>query len=71
MVCLPYDRMREPTAPVYYDRRAPEYDDWYLGRGRYADRDRDGFDEELSLVEATLASLPPPGRWTSHAEPGS
>ena len=58
-MCLPYDRMREPTAPVYYDRRAPEYDDWYLGRGRYADRDRDGFDEELALVEATLASLPP------------
>lgn len=56
---LPYDRMREPTAPAYYDRRAPEYDDWYLGLGRYGDQDRDGFDEELTLVGATLASLPP------------
>ena len=51
--------MREPTAPAYYDRRAPEYDDWYLGRGLYADRDREGFDEELSQVVATLAGLPP------------
>lgn len=31
--------MREPTAPSYYDRRAPEYDDWYLGAGLYADAD--------------------------------
>ena len=50
--------MREPTAPAYYDRRAPEYDDWYLGRGLYADRDRDGFDEELAEVCATLERLP-------------
>ena len=26
----------------YYDRRAPEYDDWYLGRGLFAERDRPG-----------------------------
>jgi ubiquinone/menaquinone biosynthesis C-methylase UbiE len=51
--------MREPTAPAYYDRRAPEYDDWYLGRGLYADRERNGFDEELARVCKTLAALPP------------
>ena len=51
--------MREPTAPAYYDRRAPEYDDWYLGRGRYAGLEREGFDEELSLVAGLLAALPP------------
>jgi ubiquinone/menaquinone biosynthesis C-methylase UbiE len=51
--------VREPTAPAYYDRRAPEYDDWYLGRRLYADRDRPGFGEELRLVERTLARLPP------------
>jgi demethylmenaquinone methyltransferase/2-methoxy-6-polyprenyl-1,4-benzoquinol methylase len=51
--------MREPTAPAYYDRRAPEYDDWYLGVGMYAERDRPGFDEELDAVGATLADLPP------------
>lgn len=51
--------MHEPTAPAYYDRRAPEYDDWYLGEGLYAGRARDGFDEELACVEETLAGLPP------------
>jgi len=39
--------MREPTAPAYDDRRAPEYDDWYLGRGLFADREHDGFDHGL------------------------
>jgi hypothetical protein len=26
----------------YYDRRAPEYDDWYMGTGLFAQRDRPG-----------------------------
>ena len=47
--------MREPTAPAYYDRRAPEYDDWYLGVGLHADRVRPGFDSELETVAATIA----------------
>jgi ubiquinone/menaquinone biosynthesis C-methylase UbiE len=51
--------MREPTAPEYYDRRAPEYDDWYLGTGLFADVDRPGFDEERRRVESVLAGLPP------------
>ena len=51
--------MREPTAPAYYDRRATEYDDWYLGEGLYADRERDGFAEELEAVAGTLAGLSP------------
>jgi demethylmenaquinone methyltransferase/2-methoxy-6-polyprenyl-1,4-benzoquinol methylase len=51
--------VREPTAPEYYDRRAPEYDDWYLGTGLYADLARPGFEEERRRVEAVLAALPP------------
>jgi ubiquinone/menaquinone biosynthesis C-methylase UbiE len=51
--------MREPTAPAYYDRRAAEYDDWYLGAGLYADRQRPGFDDELERVVVTLAELAP------------
>ncbi len=51
--------MREPTAPAYYDRRAPEYDDWYLGRGLHAAREREGFDDDLARVCETLACLPP------------
>jgi demethylmenaquinone methyltransferase/2-methoxy-6-polyprenyl-1,4-benzoquinol methylase len=50
--------MREPTAPAYYDRRAPEYDDWYLGRGPYAERERDGFEDDLARVCDVLAGLP-------------
>ena len=50
--------VREPTAPAYYDRRAPEYDDWYLGVGLFADRERPGFDDELGLVTDVLAGLP-------------
>ncbi len=44
---------------VYYDRRAPEYDDWWLGEGLYADRDRPGWDDELRLLERVIAGLPP------------
>ena len=50
--------MREPTAPAYYDRRAPEYDHWYLGVGLFAGRERPGFDEELTRVTEVLAALP-------------
>jgi ubiquinone/menaquinone biosynthesis C-methylase UbiE len=44
---------------VYYDRRAPEYDDWYLGVGRFAGRERPGWDEELAELEFVLRRLPP------------
>jgi demethylmenaquinone methyltransferase/2-methoxy-6-polyprenyl-1,4-benzoquinol methylase len=43
----------------YYERRAPEYDDWYLGRGRFAERDRPRFVEEFQHVARMLAALPP------------
>lgn len=51
--------MREPTAPAYYDRRAPEYDDWYLGTGLFADRERLGFHDELDAVASVLGALRP------------
>jgi demethylmenaquinone methyltransferase/2-methoxy-6-polyprenyl-1,4-benzoquinol methylase len=44
---------------AYYDRRAGEYDDWYLGRGRFAARRRPGFGAELEQVAEVLSSLPP------------
>ena len=43
----------------YYDRRAPEYDDWWLGEGLHADAERPGWGEELARLEELLASLPP------------
>ena len=38
----------------YYDRRAPEYDDWWVRAG-----ERPGWTAELDEVRALLASLPP------------
>jgi demethylmenaquinone methyltransferase/2-methoxy-6-polyprenyl-1,4-benzoquinol methylase len=50
--------MEEPMKQ-YYDHRAPEYDDWFLGIGRFADRDRPGWEEDLRSLEQALAALPP------------
>ena len=44
---------------AYYERRATEYDDWYLGRGRFADRDRPGWSDELDELRRALEALPP------------
>jgi ubiquinone/menaquinone biosynthesis C-methylase UbiE len=43
----------------YYDRRAPEYDDWYLCRGPFADRDRPEWESELAGLFHTIAGLVP------------
>jgi ubiquinone/menaquinone biosynthesis C-methylase UbiE len=45
------------TERLYYQQRAPEYDDWYLGTGLFAKRVRPGWAEELSVLKGTLASL--------------
>ena len=42
----------------YYERRAAEYDDWYLGTGLFADRERPGWADELRAVEELISSLP-------------
>jgi SAM-dependent methyltransferase len=43
----------------YYDQRANEYDDWWLGRGIFARRERPGWHEEVAAVLAAIAALPP------------
>jgi ubiquinone/menaquinone biosynthesis C-methylase UbiE len=43
----------------YYDRRAGEYDDWWLGRGVFAERERPGWDEEVERLVSVIAGLPP------------
>jgi ubiquinone/menaquinone biosynthesis C-methylase UbiE len=43
---------------AYYEARAPEYDDWYEGTGRFAGRDRPAWRELLGELAATLGSLP-------------
>jgi ubiquinone/menaquinone biosynthesis C-methylase UbiE len=44
---------------AYYEARAPEYDDWYEGAGRFADRHRPAWRELLGELAATLRALPP------------
>jgi ubiquinone/menaquinone biosynthesis C-methylase UbiE len=44
---------------AYYEARAGEYDDWWLGRGLFAARDRPGWIEEVRALEQLLAALPP------------
>ena len=43
---------------AYYDARAPEYDDWWLGRGLFAARDRPGWQDEVIALEGLLEGLP-------------
>jgi demethylmenaquinone methyltransferase/2-methoxy-6-polyprenyl-1,4-benzoquinol methylase len=43
----------------YYDKRAPEYDDWYLGHGLFEERDRAGWEAELERLFATIRALEP------------
>jgi ubiquinone/menaquinone biosynthesis C-methylase UbiE len=42
---------------VYYERRAPEYDDWHLGTGLFAARVRPGWHAETEALRAVLRSL--------------
>jgi ubiquinone/menaquinone biosynthesis C-methylase UbiE len=44
---------------AYYEARAPEYDDWWLGTGRFEERDRPGWEEERAALVAAIAGLPP------------
>ncbi|HUI81532.1 MAG TPA: class I SAM-dependent methyltransferase [Bryobacteraceae bacterium] len=44
---------------AYYNQRAPEYDDWWLGRGLFAERERPGWHEEVAALQAALRTLPP------------
>jgi len=43
---------------TYYNRRAAEYDDFYLGAGLFAQRPRPGWHEEVDALRSILRSLP-------------
>jgi len=43
----------------YYETRAPEYDEWYEGTGRFAQRERPAWDELLHELADALGALPP------------
>jgi ubiquinone/menaquinone biosynthesis C-methylase UbiE len=44
---------------TYYEQRAAEYDDWWLGRGIFAQRDRPGWPEEVETVLDAVRALEP------------
>jgi demethylmenaquinone methyltransferase/2-methoxy-6-polyprenyl-1,4-benzoquinol methylase len=43
----------------YYEQRAPEYDDWWLGTGLFEARERPGWHEDVAALQGSLAALPP------------
>lgn len=49
---------RDAATASYYEQRAEEYDEWYLGVGRFAARDRPGWHDEVGRVVALVADLP-------------
>jgi demethylmenaquinone methyltransferase/2-methoxy-6-polyprenyl-1,4-benzoquinol methylase len=49
----------DPAMRAYYDARAAEYDQWWLGTGLFARRDRPGWHEDVAALCAALAALPP------------
>jgi demethylmenaquinone methyltransferase/2-methoxy-6-polyprenyl-1,4-benzoquinol methylase len=57
--CYPEKTIKKMTETerAYYDRRAAEYDDFYLGTGLFAQRARPGWAAELAALRATLRSL--------------
>jgi len=44
---------------AYYDRRAPEYDDWWRGVGLFAERDRPGWENEVDALCGAISALEP------------
>ena len=50
---------RDPATAAYYDRRAGEYDEWYTGEGRFALRERPGWDRAVAQVVQLTAGLTP------------
>lgn len=42
---------------AYYEARAPEYDDWWLGTGGFEQRERPGWDDEREALIAAIAAL--------------
>jgi ubiquinone/menaquinone biosynthesis C-methylase UbiE len=43
---------------AYYDARAEEYDDWYLGIGKFAERERPDWELETAELTGVLERLP-------------
>lgn len=49
---------RDVATASYYDQRADEYDEWYLGLGRFAGRHRPGWGAEVDRLCELVGGLP-------------
>lgn len=49
----------DPATAAYYDQRAREYDEWYTSKGRFAGRDRPGWEAGVEQVIDLVQRLPP------------
>jgi SAM-dependent methyltransferase len=49
----------DPGMRAYYEARAAQYDDWFVGTGRFASRERPGWQEDIAGLVAALEALPP------------
>ena len=49
----------DPSTAAYYERRAPEYDEWYRSEGLFKARDRPGWEAELARLVDRLTGLAP------------
>jgi SAM-dependent methyltransferase len=49
---------RDAATHAYYDARAAEYDEWYEGTGRFAERERPGWAAEVEALVALVGALP-------------
>jgi hypothetical protein len=47
-------RIVDARMRAYYEQRAGEYDDWWLGTGQFERRDRPGWGREVVVVDAAL-----------------
>jgi ubiquinone/menaquinone biosynthesis C-methylase UbiE len=53
----PHAFARDHATAAYYEQRAAEYDEWYLGHGHFAERDRPGWDEGVEEVVGLVGGL--------------
>jgi SAM-dependent methyltransferase len=59
MPTMPRAFATDPATAAYYEQRAGEYDEWYTGHGRFAERDRPGWEAGVEEVIELVRRLAP------------
>jgi demethylmenaquinone methyltransferase/2-methoxy-6-polyprenyl-1,4-benzoquinol methylase len=49
----------DPETGTYYEQRASEYDEWYVGQGLFSQSDRPGWEDEVEQVVHLVQGLSP------------